>query len=323
MASHLIEGYSHLVFATDRISGLLQRLQSYSLPVLLVEFVFIWMIVYAIVRFVQGTRAAGALKGVLLLMVSLAVFARFFSQPETFERLALLYDRMLAFVAIGMIVIFQPELRRAVVRLGETSLFRSTPKEIVSIVDEIAEAAAYLSKAKFGGLIVLERRIGLAGIVEGGTILNAALSSRLLQTIFFPGSALHDLAVVIKGRVIHSAGVQLPLAEAVEMPDPSLGSRHRAAVGVSKECDAIVVVVSEETGRIRIAERGKLTNGMNAAELRVELAARLTTANRNMSTEPPVVEPLTADEQQTAGPGINDASLAGFEMHDEDSPRRR
>jgi len=117
--------------------------------------------------------------------------------------------------------------------------------------------------------------VALAGIVEGGTTLNAELSARLLQTLFFPGSALHDLAVIVKGRRLVAAGVQLPLAEPGEMPDPSFGSRHRAAIGLSKECDALVVIVSEERGHIRIAERGKLSKPLSGEDLQAELLKRL------------------------------------------------
>ena len=129
----------------------------------------------------------------------------------------------------------------------------------------------------------------LSPIVEGGTVLSAELSARLLQTIFFPGAALHDLAVIVKGNVIHAAGVQLPLADPIDMPDPQLGSRHRAALGVSKECDALVVVVSEETGQIRIAERGRLSNPIAPGDLRDEILHRL-------KLDPPATEPQTAAE---------------------------
>jgi hypothetical protein len=105
--------------------------------------------------------------------------------------------------------------------------------------------------------------------------MNAELTSRLLQTIFFPGSALHDLAVVVKGKRIAAAGVQLPLAEPEDMPDKRLGSRHRAAVGLSRECDALVVVVSEESGKIRLAERGRLTVVESVDQLDRELMSRL------------------------------------------------
>ncbi len=254
------------------------RLAAYSPLVVAVELAIIWVCVYAIVRFVQGTRAAGALKGLLLLGIVIGIAARVLGGAEVFQRIGLLYDRLLAFLAIGLVVIFQPELRRALVRLGETPFFRSSPKEIALVVDEIVEACRYLSKARFGALIVIERSIAVTGAVEGGIPINGELSSRLLQTIFFPGSALHDLAVVVKGKRIAAAGVQLPLADPEEMPDKNLGSRHRAAVGMSKECDAIVVVVSEESGKLRIAERGRLIELESADELEQELKKRLNPA---------------------------------------------
>ncbi len=257
------------------ILDLLQRIGSYRWPFVLIELAIIWLVVYIIVRFVQGTRAAGALKGMLLVVAIVTVASRIVGGGATFPRLGLLYDRFLALVAIGLVIIFQPELRRALVRLGETPFFRTTPSELANVIDEIASACGYLSKSRFGALIVLERQIGLAGLIEGGTVLNAELSARLLQSIFFPGAALHDLAVVVRGKAIHAAGVQLPLADPMDMPDASFGSRHRAAVGLTKECDALVVVVSEETGTIRVAERGRLSPGLSVEALKTELLTRL------------------------------------------------
>lgn len=284
------------MFLLERIQGLLDRLATYTPVEVVVELIVIFLVVLLIVRFVQGTRAAGALKGLLVVLVVVTIVSRVLGGSGTFQRLGLLYDRFLALVAVALIVIFQPELRRALVRLGETGFFRSTPKDIQHVVDEIADAAGYLSKAKFGAIIVMERQVGLAGLVEGGTVLNAELTARLLQTIFFPGSALHDLAVVIKGRTIHAAGVQLPLAEPADMPDPTLGSRHRAAVGLTKECDAVAIVVSEETGACRIAERGRLSARMTAAELRDELARRLTRSLRDAREAAPPPMPLPETE---------------------------
>ena len=303
----------------DRIQALQQRLQTYSPWEIAVEVAIIWVVVFLIVRFVQGTRAAGALKGLLLLLIVITILSRMLGGGGSFQRLGLLYDKFIALVAIAMIVIFQPELRRALVRLGETSFLRSTPKDIRVIVEEVSEAAAYLSKAKFGALIVLERQTKLAGIVEGGTKLGAELSGRLLQSIFFPGSALHDLAVVIKGRVIDSAGVQLPLAEPGDMPDRRLGSRHRAAVGLTNECDALVVVVSEETGAIRIAERGKLSRPLTESELHDELTARLTNAKRTgiiqtSKSTVPVLEPTAQERRDSADP------LMESLLHGDNSP---
>lgn len=264
----------------NTVQDLLDRIYSYPTLVVVAELLVIWLVVYGIFRFVQGTRAAGALKGMLVVLILAAVISRVLGVAEAFQRLSYLYERFVALVAVGLVVIFQPELRRALVRLGETPFFRSTPSDIAYTVDEIAEACAFLSRARFGGLIVIERSVGLAGLLEGGTVLNADLSAPLLQTIFFPGSALHDLAVIVKGRRVHAAGVQLPLAEPSDMPDLRFGSRHRAAVGLTKECDALVVVVSEETGALRIAERGKLSSPMDEAQLREELRTRLTRAQK-------------------------------------------
>ncbi len=313
----------------ERIQGLLDRIGSYPVAAMVVEFVLIWIVVFGVVRFVQGTRAAGALKGLLILMLLAAIGSRVLGGADAFQRLGVLYEKFLAFVAIALIVIFQPELRRALVRLGETPFFRSTPREIVQIVDEIAEAAAYLSKAKFGALIVMQRQTGLTGLIEGGTVMNAHLSARLLQTIFFPGGALHDLAVVVRGRTITAAGVQLPLAEPADMPDPSLGSRHRAAVGLSKECDALVLVVSEETGAIRIAERGRLSDPMSPAELRRDLERRLTRSaprSRNESASagiaPAADTPEPSPDRALSGTGINEATNAGMDAIGIDDPDR-
>lgn len=259
----------------QHIADLLARVRSYAWWEVLLELAFIWGVVYVVVRFVQGTRAAGALKGLLLVFLVLALIVWILGGGETFMRLGYLFDRVLGVVALGLIVIFQPELRRALIRLGETPFFRGAKLEISDTIDSIADSCGYLSKARFGALIVIERQVGLEHLVEGGTKLDAQISSRLLSTLFFPGSALHDLAVLVRGRVLHAANVQLPMADAADMPDPSLGARHRAAVGLTRECDAIVVIVSEETGAIRLAERGRLSDPMSPTELAAELTRRL------------------------------------------------
>ncbi len=261
------------------IGDALRRMAGYPKWEVALELALIALIVWAIIRFIEGTRAAGVMKGlVALLIIGLAarLFLSLVGREEAFERLGYLLDRAGVVVAIGLVVVFQPELRRALTRLGEAPIFRSTPGEIAQVVDAVVEACSYFQKAKFGALIVMERRTALGGLAEGGTRLGAQVSARLLQSIFFPGTALHDLAVIIKGPIVHAAGVQLPLAGAADMPDANLGSRHRAAVGISRECDALVVIVSEETGSIRIAERGKLTDPMTPEELRRAMTAGLT-----------------------------------------------
>ena len=265
------------------IADALRRMQGYPWWEVALELALIAMVVWAILRFIEGTRAAGVMKGlVALLLIGIAarLFLSLVGRQEAFERVGYLLDRAGVVVAIGLVVVFQPELRRALTRLGEAPIFRSTPGEIAKVIDSVVEACAYFQKAKFGALIVLERRTALGGLAEGGTRIGAEVSARLLQSLFFPGTALHDLAVIIKGPVVHAAGVQLPLAGAADMPDPGFGARHRAAVGLSRECDALVVIVSEETGGIRIAERGALTDPMTPDELRHALLA-------GMSKEPP------------------------------------
>lgn len=291
------------MFRFERIEGLLNRLATYSPVEVAIELILLWLVVYVVVRFVRGTRATPALKGLLVIIIGATLVAWLLRQTDSFQRLGWLYDRFLTFAALGLLVIFQPELRRALVRLGETPFFRQSAGELAGVVDAIVSACTYLSKSKFGAIIVLQRQVGLRGLIEAGTPLNAKVSAELLQTIFFPGTALHDLAVVINGDTIQAAGVQLPLADPEEMPEQRLGSRHRAAVGVTKEYDALVIVVSEETGQIRLAERGRLSTPMKVEELRAELLRRL--------RQRPSVEP-TSDE-----PHNDTGATEGFA----DSPR--
>ena len=279
------------MFDTLQLESLLARLGTYSFWQVAFELALIWIVVYGIVRFVEGTRAAGALKGLLVVLVVATVLIRVLGGSDAFERLTYLYDRFLAVIAVGLVVIFQPELRRALIRLGEAPLFRSSPKEIATVVEQVADACALLSKQRFGAIIVFEGSIGLEGLVEGGTKLNADCTSRLMQTIFYPGSALHDLAVLIRGSRIAAANVQLPLADPSDMPDPSFGSRHRAAVGLTRECDALVVVVSEETGHIRLAQRGKLSRPMDAEALRADLLGRFERSRKESAAAEPAATP--------------------------------
>lgn len=289
----------------ERITELLGRLGSYRPLEVIVELAIIWIVVYAIVRFVQGTRAAGALKGLLLILVVGTLIVRVLGAGESFQRVTYLYDRALAVVALALVVVFQPELRRALIRLGEGQIFSGPRVSSSPVAGAITGACTYLAKSKFGALVVVERQVGLKGLIEGGTTLNAELTERLLQTIFYPGSALHDLAVVVRAGRVQAAGVQLPMADPTDMPDPMLGSRHRAAVGVTKESDAIVVVVSEETGLIRIAERGRLSRAIEPSELEAELLRRL---GETVSTEePPAMDGETTEDSTSIGGGLGAA----------------
>ena len=153
-------------------------------------------------------------------------------------------------------------------RLGEASIFRRWSEDLDEEIKALVESATFLSRRKIGAVIAIEREVGLAGITEeNGTRLNADLSADLLNTIFWPNSPLHDLGVIVSGGRVMFAGVQFPMAESGEL-ERELGARHRAAVGMSQESDAVVLVVSEETGDVSIAERGQLIRKLTPEGLR-------------------------------------------------------
>jgi diadenylate cyclase len=257
-------------------SGFLRALRTYDLWQVAIELLLIGLVVYWVLRFLRGTRGVRMLKGIAFVLITLYVIVGLLSTHFELYRIQFLYSRFLIFASFAVVVVFQPELRRALMRLGETRLFRGWSQQIDEEVNALVETAVFCSRRKIGALIAIEREVGLGGIAESGTRLGAELSSALLNTIFWPNSPLHDLGVIIsQGRVAY-AGVQFPLAESGEL-ERELGSRHRAAVGMSQESDAVVVVVSEETGDISVAERGQLIRKLTAEGLRgllIELLGR-------------------------------------------------
>lgn len=227
----------------------------------------IGLVVFAVVRFLRGTRGARLLKGIAFVLISLYLIIRLVASQFGLERIDFLYRQFLGFASIAIIVVFQPELRRALMRLGETRLFRSWSHQVNEEIDQLVEAAAFCSKRRIGLLIAIEREVGLGGLAESATRINADLTAELLETIFFPNTPLHDLGVIISQGKVAYAGVQFPLAEEGTL-ERELGSRHRAAVGLSNESDAVVMVVSEETGDVSIAERGVLMRKLTPDALR-------------------------------------------------------
>jgi diadenylate cyclase len=233
-----------------------------------IELLLIGIVVFWVVRFLQGTRGARMLKGIaFLLLVSFLIVNLVNKFIVPVAEIVFLYSQVLFFATFALAVVFQPELRRALMRLGETRLFRRLSNQIDDDIDQLVNSATFLSRRKIGGLIAIEREVGLGGIAENGTRVNADLTAELLNTIFWPNSPLHDLGVVISQGRVAFAGVQFPLAESDEL-ERELGSRHRAAVGMSQESDAVVVVVSEETGDISVAESGKLIRKLTPDALR-------------------------------------------------------
>ena len=242
------------------------------LDILIVSF-----IIYRIILLIKGTRAVPMLKG-------FAIVFLFYILAEWVE-LAILHwilTNVLGSLILIIIVIFQHDIRRALAHVGTVPFFSSaeTVDEEV-VLDELMKAALALANKKIGALMVLEREIGLKDYVDIGTRLDAAVNKEMLQSIFLPNSPLHDGAVIIReGRLI-AAGALLPLtANPVEK---ALGTRHRAAIGLTEETDAVVVVVSEERGRISLVEGGRIFKDMESDSLRKTLAAHLKTKKKRMT----------------------------------------
>jgi diadenylate cyclase len=264
----------------NNFSTFLRSLSGYSWWQVAIQLLLIGYAVFWIIRFLEGTRGVRMLKGIALVFIGTYLIVRLVGPLFKLDPIVYLYDRLLPWVSVALAVVFQPELRRALMRLGETRLFRGWSQQINEDIEQLVESATFLSRRKIGGLIAIEREVGLVGFAESATRVNADLTADLLNTIFWPNSPLHDLGVVISQGRIAFAGVQFPLAESGDT-ERELGSRHRAAVGMSQESDAIVVVVSEETGDISIAESGKLIRKLTPDALRgllMELLSRGTIA---------------------------------------------
>jgi diadenylate cyclase len=252
-----------------------QLIRSYELYEVIIEMAVIWLCVYVVFRFLRGTRGAGIVKGLAIIFILTTLIIRVLGQgSDAFGRLNFIYDKFLGLLAIGLIVIFQPELRQAMIRLSQARHFRLSRKGLSEVVEAVTEAVKFLSKNQFGAIMAIERNVKLGGLVEGGQAIDAEVSARLLESIFWPNSPLHDLGVVIRGRRVLAAGVQFPLAEEGLLP-ARMGSRHRAAVGLTLESDCVVVVVSEETGAISMVEAGRFTSELTAEQLHEMLTDRL------------------------------------------------
>lgn len=270
----------------EKFSYLRSLLESSPWWALLIQWVLIGAALYAVFSFLRGTRGARLLRGIAVVLV--IMFGLVNALPPQFGALQYLFGQILSFGAVAIIVVFQPELRRAIMRLGETSLFRGWSRMVSEEIEQLVESAVFLSRNQIGALIAIEREVGLGGMAETGTRLNAQLTAPLLNTIFWPNSPLHDLGVIISGGKVAYAGVQFPLAEEGTL-ERELGSRHRAAVGMSQESDAVVLVVSEETGDISIAERGQLFRKLTPEALRgllVELLGKQEPAEKRKQPEP-------------------------------------
>lgn len=227
------------------------------------------LIIYWLLWVAQGTRALHLIRGIVTLFAILYLLGWVFQ----FETLNWLLTNIWPGLVVAIPVIFQPELRRAFEQLGHTGSWLKSPfpgqEEAGSdhAVNEIVRAATQLSRLRYGALMVVERETGLQDYVSNGVSLDAEISRQILINIFFPNSPLHDAAVIIRNDRILAASVVLPLTDNISASS-QLGTRHRAAIGVTEESDALAIVVSEETGQMSVAHSGRLIRNLDQDRLR-------------------------------------------------------
>lgn len=256
----------------------------YDLLEVVVEVLLIGLAVHWLASILHGTRGLRPLRALLILLVVVTLVVRVLAARLDWTRLELLYRYFVVGLGFIALVAFQPELRRAVFRVGEMRLARRKAPQS-KLVHALVKAAAVLSREKHGALVAIERAVNLQGWADNGTTLNADVSANLLTSIFFPNSTLHDLGVIIRGNRVLAANCQFPIAEGDEV-DPTLGSRHLAAAALSYETDALVLVVSEETGAIALADDGELARFLSLDELENELDRRLSGNSDGASVRP-------------------------------------
>jgi diadenylate cyclase len=242
-------------------------LQSGWRPVL--EIAILSVGIYFSLNFIRGTRGAPVVYGFALLVLSLTILAYFLN----LEVLIWLIRSFVAFAVVAILIIFQPELRRILAELGTHPLF-ATSHEQRETIEVIIQTVERLAEVRIGALIAIEQTINLQEATESGLPVDCEATPEMLETIFFPNNAIHDGGIIIKGDRITFAACIFPLTQRQDL-NPSLGTRHRAAIGLSEETDAVVVVVSEETGAISHAYKGQLTRGVSAEQLRAFLTSIL------------------------------------------------
>lgn len=234
----------------------------------LVDIALVALLIYLLLRLLRGTQAIQLIRGLLLIALAIAIISRTM-QLTAFNWLLRTTGSA---ILVAIPVIFQPELRRALERIGRTAPWivrRPESTDRQRLISEVVRAVESMAERRHGALIVFEGSTGLADTIERGVPIDGELTSELLTTIFYPNTSLHDGAAIVRGNRIVAAGCVLPLTER-ELADSQLGTRHRAAIGVTEQTDAMSVVVSEETGGISVARNGRILR-LDAGRLRTLL----------------------------------------------------
>ncbi|MBP5604439.1 MAG: diadenylate cyclase CdaA [Ruminiclostridium sp.] len=268
-----------LYYITDIWNSLLNVFYSITFIDVL-DIIFLAVILYWVIKLVRETRAEQLVKGLAVLAVVLFILNQF-----EFKAMKVISEMVVNVGLLAFVVMFQPELRRALEKVGRSKVVKpmmlfdtSVPNENDAgraALEQIVLACEKLSRTATGALIVIERQTKLGEQIETGTILNAIPSEELFRNIFFPNTPLHDGAVIMRNGMVYAAGCFLPKPSKEELINKELGSRHRAAIGMSEVSDAIIIIVSEETGMISIAENGALERGFDRDRLRKYLVGKL------------------------------------------------
>lgn len=239
----------------------------------IIDILLVWYVIYKLINLIKGTRAVQLLKGIFVILL-----VTFVSDKLHLQTLNYIMEQVLLWGVLAIIIIFQPELRRALEQLGRGKFFsRSSNQEDEGqekLVESIVKATDYMAKRRIGALISVEKETGMGDYIETGIPLGAKVSSELLINIFIPNTPLHDGAVIIQRNAIAAAACYLPLSESPFI-SKELGTRHRAALGISEVTDSITVIVSEETGAISLTKNGELHRGLTLDAFRALLSSEL------------------------------------------------
>ena len=234
-----------------------------------VDIILVWFVIYKLINLIKGTKAVQLLKGIIVILL-----VRVVSEFLGLKTLSWVMQQAINWGFLAIIIVFQPEVRRALEQLGRGRFFsrssNTDDEEPEKIVEAIVKATDYMAKRRIGALISIERETGMTDYIETGINLNSKISSELLINIFIPNTPLHDGAVIIQRSTVAAAACYLPLSESPFI-SKELGTRHRAALGISEVTDSVTVVVSEETGGISLTKNGELHRDLNAEEFKDHL----------------------------------------------------
>lgn len=247
------------------------NLLSWTTLISIIDILIVTFFIYQLIRIARGTKATELLKGILVIIT-----IKFVSNLFQLHTTEYIVDFVIQWSAIALIVIFQSELRRGLQHIGRGSLFsiRKEADPVEEAIGELTEAVKYMGRRKIGALISIEREAPLDEYIKTGTALDAKISSEIIINAFIPNTPLHDGAMIIQNLTIASAASYLPLSESAAIPK-KYGTRHRAAIGLSEDTDAITIVVSEETGTLSIADRSNLMADLSVEELQDYLTEEL------------------------------------------------